>query len=324
MAEALPEEALQLICQLLSPEYVWEAAEAYGEGDPVKGAPQAALEIRKLIRKIVSAERGDRGRDLEMALLMRALGWPVWAGLKDTEWRLVPLEHEGWRELAQAFWPQGTPIHGGFELEVPEGLEYFDVYKTAIRATSRMLAYYPEMNRAVLNGKVYQRRDSYVMTHFEVRDDLRSMVMDCATRDDVWVEKKMRRGLRSAVKFSKSMMGKISTKLMVEWAKKGFLGSPAGAMISGCPSAPMGWGALVPANGIPLVVCVNKVVNGKCFIGITPDHRAFDGGGVSVLFDYLPLEMSRLLEVQAKVKLPDASTLLKEETGSACLTDRRK
>lgn len=305
MAEKLPEEALQLICHLLSPEYVWQAAEAYGDGDPVRGAPEAALEIRKLIRKIITAERGDRGRDLEMALLMRALGWPVWAGLKDTEWRLLPLKDEGWRELAQAFWPNGTPISGGFHVDVPEGMGFSDVYRAAIRATSKMLEHCSETNRAVLNGRVYKRRDSYVMIHFEVRNDLRSMVMDCAKRDDEWVERKMKRGLKSAIKFSKSLMGKISTKLLVEWAKKGFLGSPAGAMISGCPEAPMGWGALVPSNGIPLVVCVNKVMDGKCFIGITPDHRAFDGSGCSTIFTYLTAEMNQLLEEEADARTTD-------------------
>jgi hypothetical protein len=114
------------------------------------------------------------------------------------------------------------------------------------------------------------------------------------------------------------MMGKVSTKLLVEWAKKGFLGSPAGAMISGCPGAPMGWGALVPANGIPLVVCVNKVIDGKCFIGVTPDHRAFDGGECSVIFDYLTTEINQTLEEKA---IGSAFKILEEET-NACLTDR--
>ena len=67
----------------------------------------------------------------------------------------------------------------------------------------------------------------------------------------------------------------------------------------------MGWGALVPCNGIPLVLCVNKVMNGKCFIGVTPDHRAFDGNVASKVYDYLIQEMNDVLQEEADARSTD-------------------
>lgn len=292
--DKVDEAALQAIIQILSPEYMWEAARQCGGGDVIRGAPDAAIEARKIIRVIMRGVRERGKRDLEMALLMRALGWPVWQSFKHKDWKLLPVEDEGWRKLAMAFWPNGTAIPGGFYAEV--GTATFDeVYRATIRATSSMLMEHPELNRAVLDQRVWQRRDPYVMVHYEVRHDLRSMTMNPENRSDEWVKKKLSRGLKAAVKFSKSDMGAVATDLMCQWAKYGFLGSSAGAMLSGSPKTPMGWGALVPANGIPLVICVNKVMDKKSFIGVTPDHRALDGSHAGTIGDYLSVEITRLL-----------------------------
>jgi hypothetical protein len=161
------------------------------------------------------------------------------------------------------------------------------VYEAAIIATSRMLKEEPELNRAVLDGRVWQRSDSLVMVHFEIRTGLMSMVMDAARRDPECVRRKLRRGLKTAVKFSKTEMAPYSTQLLIEWARAGFIGSPAGAMVSGCPGIEYGWGALVPCNGIPLVVCVNQPIDGRVFIGVSPDHRAFDGKQVPYIHGFL-------------------------------------
>jgi len=123
-----------------------------------------------------------------------------------------------------------------------------------------------------------------------------SMVMDPHKRDKEWVHRKLRKGLKAAAKFSKTEMARYSTQLMIEWARAGFIGSPAGAMVSGCPGVEMGWGALVPSNGIPLVVCVNHPIDGRVFIGVTPDHRAFDGKQVPYIHGFLYEQLQELLK----------------------------
>jgi hypothetical protein len=288
----------QVILQLLSPDYMWSTARIYGEGDAIRGAPKAYDETRKMIRMLVKQARerervpGERlPRDLEFALLMRSLGWPLLSQVP----RLDSVTDEGWRRLAIALWPTGANIRGGAFLNVGS-VSFQDVYVAAIIATSRMLKEYPETNRAVLDNRVWQRKDFNVMVHFEVRNDLRSMVLTPHDKDIDWVEKKLFKGLRAAAKFSKTEMAKYSTQLLIEWARAGFIGSMAGAMVSGCPGATYGWGALAPANGIPLVVCIGKVENGKCFLGVTPDHRAFDGKVSAIFYEYLKPTIEEVLK----------------------------
>jgi hypothetical protein len=269
----------QIILQLLSPDYMRSAAARYGDGDIIRGAPEAYIETRKMTRMLVNQARernrvpGERlPRDMEFALLMRNLGWPLLHKMPALE----SVADEGWRRLACAFWPNGTPINGGFKMYVGDA-SFQDVYEAAIIATSNFLHHYPQYNRAVLDDRVWSRKDSALMVHFEVRNDLRSLVMDPRRRDTIWVHRKLSKGLRSAVKFSKSEMGKYATQLLIEWARAGFISAPAGAMVSGAPGIEYGWGALVPSNGIPLVICVNEPIDKRVFIGVTPDHRAFDG-----------------------------------------------
>jgi hypothetical protein len=281
----------QLIIQLLSPDYLWSAAKNYGDGDAIKGSRKAYYETRKIIRLLVNQarerEKKEKGldklpKDLELAFLIKSLGWPIFAQVPE----LVQIEDEGWRKLAATFWPQGTPINGGFYMPVNTSC-FEKVYEAAILATSQLLHDVPALNQAYLDGRVWQRADSLVMVHFEVRKGLVSMVMDAQKRDVDWVHKKLRKGFRTAVQFSKTEMSKYSTHLMIEWAKTGFLGSPAGAMVSGAPGIEQGWGALVPCNGIPLVICVNQPIDGKVYIGVTPDHRVFDGKVAGVIHKYL-------------------------------------
>jgi len=289
----------QIVLQLLSPDYMWSAAKEYGDGDAIKGSRKAYAETRKLIRLLVNqareTEKQAQGldklpRDLELAFLIKSLGWPIFAQVPE----LVQVKDEGWRRLAAAFWPQGTPINGGFYMEVGEA-DFSEVYEAALIATSRMLHDFPDMNRSFLDGRVWQRADSLVMLHFEIRTGIVSMVMDAHKRDMPWVHKKLRKGLRTAVKFSKTEMTKYSTQLMIEWAGAGFLGSPAGAMVSGAPGIEQGWGALVPCNGIPLVICVNEPIDGRVYIGVTPDHRVFDGNVAKTVHGILRYHIEGLL-----------------------------
>jgi hypothetical protein len=246
-----------------------------------------------MIRQVVTAARPEKKRDLEMALLLRSLGWPLFR--KYTH--VTPTKSEGFRELACAMWPQGTPIMGAFTVEVGAAT-WSELYRAVIKATSQMLVEVPETNRAVLDDRVWDRHDSYVMTHLPVRDDLRSMILDASKMTDVQIERKIRKGHRAAVKFSKSAMGKISTALLCDWMKAGFIGSPAGAMISGAADVELGWGALVPGNGIPLVICVNEVKDGKCILGVTPDHRAIDGPTAGKIRMFLSKRITELLEAE--------------------------
>jgi len=288
----------QIVLQLLSPDYMWSASERYGKGDAIKGSRLAYVETRKLIRLLVNNARErekeeqqlDRlPKDLELAMLIRNLGWPIFANIP----KLIPITND-WRKMANTFWPNGTPINGGFRVSVGD-TKFSDVYEATIMATSRLLKQHNDSNRAVLDGRVWKRSDSLVMVHFELRNGLMSMVMDPAKRDQQWVHRKLRKGLKTAVKFSRTKMAPYSAKLLMEWAKAGFIGSPAGAMISGCPGAEEGYGALVPCNGIPMVICVNEPTDGKVFIGVTLDHRALDGNAAKGIYMFLQNEIKEIL-----------------------------
>lgn len=123
------------------------------------------------------------------------------------------------------------------------------------------------------------------------------MVMDSSKRDIPWVQRKLMKGLKTAVKFSKTEMAAYSSQLLIEWAKSGFICSPAGAMVSGAPGTAMGWGALVPCTGIPLVVCVNEPqANGTTFISVVPDHRAFDGKIARDIYSWLGYSIPKILQ----------------------------
>lgn len=285
----LPKREFNKIIRLLEPEGFWKRATKLGGGEPVLGATATARERRAEIRKIISKYRKKHGRgfDLELALLMRTLGWPLIGQYR------APTLYEGssFRRLACAFWPQGAAIPGKVVVETDDADQYL-VYRSTCRAVSQYLKETPMRNLAVLNGRVWRRHDSQIMTHVETRTDLWSFCFSAADRTDDWVQKRMRKGLFSAVKFSKKALSKVAVDLLIKWADYGFLASPAGAMISMCGQSDDGWGALVPANGIPLVICVNRVTDGKCSIGVTPDHRAFDGkGDMEAIYAYLRKEI---------------------------------
>lgn len=291
----LPKREFRKILKLLEPEGFWTRATKLGAGDPVFGAPAAMRERRAQIRKIVNKYRKKHGRglDLEIALLMRTLGWPLMGQYRH------PTRHmtSSFRPLACAFWPQGQPIPGGIWIDVKDH-DFFQVYRGTIRAVSQMLKDKPMYNLAVLDNRVWQRNDSQVMVHIETRTDLWSPCFSAVDKTDEWLKRRLRKSMKSVVKFSKKALSKTAIDLMIQWAEYGFLGSPAGAMISGCQGSDIGWAALVPANGIPLAVCVNRVKHGKCFIGVTPDHRAFDGKrDLEGIYDYLEQSIPLHVEV---------------------------
>lgn len=274
----------QLIAQVLHPDSVWSAAEEYGEGDPVLGAPQAYKEARTMVRDVVYAarKREKLGKDLGLALMMRNLG--LAAPNERVQVKIMP-DHNNWRKTACKFWPGGGPMMGGLTVETNLSFEKF--YRKVIKITSQMLVEEPETNRAVLDNRIWQRLDGNVMIHFEIDGEIRSMVFNPGYKLNPWIDMKIRRGMKAALKIGKTQLVPLMNYLMQEWAERGFLISTAGAMVSGAPYIPMGWAPLVACNGIPLTICVNRIQDNKCFIGITPDHRAFDGAACNKIYWYL-------------------------------------
>jgi hypothetical protein len=298
----------QIILQLLSPDYMWSAARQCGDGDAIIGAPKAYKQTRTMIRGLINQardrEKKEKGldrlpKDLEFALMMRALGWPLFGQLPP----LLPLRDRGWYRVAQAFWPQGEIIPGGFWIDVPKATCFNDMYKATIMGVSYMLDNFAYTNKAVLDGRVWQRSGAEVMIFHETRSDLKPQVINPAGRDKVWLERKIFKGMKTAVKSSKSEMNDYTTQLLVEWARAGFIGSPAGAMVSGCNGADQGWAALAPANGIPLAVCVNAIhgtIHDKCYLGVTLDHRAFNGKIASLIYSHLDQYITEKLHAMPK------------------------
>lgn len=283
---------LRLITTLMSPEYVIAAAKQFGEGDPVRGATAAYQEVRTLVREYIRFIRfrdGLSGQDLQLALVLRALGW-----IPRNYQHVLPVEETEWNQTAQVFWPTGADMPGFVTIDVGDASQQ-DVNLLVIQSTSKMLREHPSLNKAFLQGRTYQRQSPEVMIHVDIRGEIRSLVMDASDKDRRWIERRLRRGMRALLKAEKDpLVRKLSSGMLRSWAEAGFITSPAGAMISlvGDQGVPQGIAPLVPANGIPLTVTVGKVENGKVILGLNGDHRVFNGSQMGQMYQYLKSAVS--------------------------------
>lgn len=284
---ALRPADIRTFAHWLSPDYLIPAAKDHGEGDPVLGAERAYMEVRGLLRNYARfmAWR-DRGpvAGLGLANALRAMGYvgnyqPV-----------VPLEEESdWRRTACAFWPDGVGgrIRGYVDVEVGKANDA-KVYRSVMRALARVLIETPQANRAVLQGRVYQRTSEEIMLHVEGRaDEVRSVILNPLGMNDRMLKRRLWRAFRGAVSAENHHLRPVAGMLMRAWAKTGFIASPAAAMVSpvGSVGVKMGTACLVPANGIPLSITVGENRDGVASIGLEADHRAFDATACGKIYE---------------------------------------
>lgn len=292
------ERDLLFFYELLSPKSIRPLAEKLGNGSMVLGAQLAYKVVRE---KVKNYARYIRYRDqlpniqsLKLASNLRYMGYvgnfqPVY-----------PLQSGGiWRDTACEIFGGNGIIPGWFSIEVGNR-RTSEVQRAVIIAASSMLVDKPHLNRAVLNNSVYRRTDGHVMIHVDLgHEQVRSVILDAAhleyQRD---LKKPLIKAVRSAVEADNHPLKVIADKLLQEWLKAGFIGSPAGVMISpvGEVGVHQGWAALVPGNGVPIAVTVGKVRdNGMCNICCAIDHRAFDGRHAGEIYEYLELKILEVL-----------------------------
>jgi hypothetical protein len=194
----------------------------------------------------------------------------------------------------------GCLIPGGVRIRVGSATQA-DVNRAGILAVSRMLHEKPNLNRAILDGRVWKRRTAEVMVHASLKAErIRSMIFDCHDKSNQWLMRRMRRATRALLQTERHEIlpgvktAVVGVEMMRAWMGK-FIVSSAGAMVSLAPKVPQGWAALVP-NGVPLAVTVCEVADGWCWLTATIDHRAIDGGGAGDIYQYLRGEVPKILE----------------------------
>jgi len=283
---------IRLLTMLLSPGYSYAAAREHGLGDAMSGAYAAHVEargaIRALLRSLLERERRrlvlhDFGRveegmlqakrELRGALL--ALGY---------RHRFQPLDLEPiatrWRGLALSAWPVGCPISSPCDLsDGGAGMDPSKLVRGVIRAVSTALRDDPQLNRAVLGGRVWRRQTSEVMVHAELgEDEIEPLVVDAAGLSDAALAAELRSQMRTALKSLRHPLAPAGAAITRAWVESGFLASPAGAMISDCTRTALDapTPALVLSNGVPLAVGIGRPRGGTATCIVVADHRAGD------------------------------------------------
>jgi hypothetical protein len=293
LSEKLSRYDLETLLLWLSPEWIRDLARGYGQGDLVLGATAAYHDVRSQVRDYMRFVRHRNGsiRGLEMALILRNLGWIPGSYVHVSE---IEPQDDG-LIMAEGFWPNGTAIPGAVEVETGNA-DPRDVYLATIRAISSMLAEHPEWNRAVLEGKAYQRHTGHVMAVIKPPSVL---VFDASSWDTPTLGAAIRRGMRGIVRANNHELvdgvtaGDLGRELLLRWAGK-FITSTAGAMVSYAPNVPLGWSALAP-NGVPLAFTLCRVANGRAWITLTADHRAVDGIATGNIYAHLEEEVPRVI-----------------------------
>lgn len=284
---------IRTIAHWLSPDYLVPSAKEHGKGDVVLGALEAYKEVRTLIKEYSDFIRWRDQKqdkvDLRVAQALRALGY---VGKYDSLREIVG----GFRGSANAAWS------GFVYSDIPNWFPIFTagkdkdlVTRCTIRATGEMLEEKPELNRAVLDGRVWQRSTPNVMYNFEVRGKVRSTIIDPTQLDDERIYGAICRATRSALFLENHPQRHISEQLLTEWSKRGFIASPAGAMVSGA-NVYCGFSQRFIPNGIPLVLQVNKVNEGRVNISYRLDHRCFDGTHSESIETFLTERITKLLK----------------------------
>lgn len=292
----LTEDDLRYLSWLVSPAYVLPSAERYGSGDPVLGARKVSQEVRRLIKSYYSFIRHREGvssKDLLLAQNLRDLGY---VGFKST---VSPISETTWRTSSRLAWSSSgaSDIPGAVKIQVGEASKK-EVDRAVIRAVSQMLVEEDDLNRALLQDRLYQRDDGRVLLNMEIAsEEIVSISIDASALSDKQLKRKVYRGMKSALASRRrnSELRKIGEELSLLWCEVGFIASPAGAMIS-CPTGvEQGWSALFEPNGIPLAFNVCDVIDGEFWLCVRIDHRVFDGSHASRIYQFMKRRVPELL-----------------------------
>jgi hypothetical protein len=290
----------------LSPDFMVPLARFHGNGDPILGANQAYKEVRGLIRgyaKYIRWRENKRGeKDIGLAKALRALGYA--GGFQ----RIVPLRDPSlFRKTAFSFWPKGTggDVLGVVEIGVGDATEK-QVRAATIKAVSQMLAEKPELNLAVLDQRVWQRRSPEVMLNISIRGEIRSIVFSASKKTLKEIDSHLFRAMRRLVEIEGHPLRFMTNQLLELWSEyynesgTGYIASVAGAMLTFIPAVggidAYGWSRLCLFNGIPLSLNVANANKGSIKICTTPSHLAFDGQTIANGYAFLQERIPKLLE----------------------------
>ena len=271
----------------MSPDYMIPCAAEWGEGDPVMGAEGAFRETRDLIRsyaRFIAHRDQELVSGLGLAQALRAMGY---AGRYQ---RVTEMPRGEWFPVASSFWAQGGGDMSGY-VEIPtwdKGQSFVD--HSFIGVVSTMLHERRHLNRAFLQERLYQRWTPDVMVHVELSpDEIRSVVIRAHELGVREIKKRLIRAMRGVLTAEKHSFRMIAGQLLQNWAKRGLIASPAGAMVSlvGDSGVPRGRAPLVRTNGIPLSFTLGKVKDGRVIVGLTADHRALNGSHCGEIYTYL-------------------------------------
>jgi hypothetical protein len=162
---------------------------------------------------------------------------------------------------------------------------------------TQLLTDQPALNRAFLDGSVWQRSTPEVMLHAEIAaDDIRPLVFNAAHLADTELQRLLRKEYKRTLQMVRHPLAPVGHQLLRDWVEAGFIGSPAGAMIStpGRVGVEVGLPVLIPGNGVPLAVAVGALQGDECTLGIVMDHRVFDASHGGEVHQYLKREVPLL------------------------------
>lgn len=317
---ALNEEDQSYLLHLLGPQHMMPLAKRYGAADAVRvagpeallgdddwvavlGAKAASDDVRTKIREYARFVRwrdGKRAVDLTLATCLRHMGY---VGGYQPLYLLRDLPQ--WRTTAQVFWPRGVGAEMDGTCRIPVGdARQHTVDAAVVKAISDLFARRPLLNRAMLQGKLWQRTTAHVMVHLEPRrEQIRSVILDASKLPLEKVVRRLGRAVRAAVRAEKHELRGFVAPTLHEWGRTGFISSPAAAMISLVGSkggiveghAPI----LTDVNGVGISFTAGKVEDGVLVLGAIADHRVWDGEQMSQAWKFLRSRIPEILGREA-------------------------
>ena len=252
----------RLLHLALSPAYLAPLAAEYGHGDPVAGIRGALAEAIEL----VEAAAPGTLKGIEPLHAFQGV---------------TALELPAWRRLAAECGPQATP----WMIEARCDLGVFHVKRSLLRGAvlatvSSLLERDPDLNRARLDGRIWQRHSPEVLWVVSWGlDDLGAVAVDASGCSALEAMARVRSARAQAAQERRHELRPVFDDLVARWTAWGFLGSPGGAMVSDLGGtgitdpAP----ALIEGNGVPMSVVIGDAdFDGRVTLGIAVDHRVFD------------------------------------------------
>lgn len=255
----------------------------------VLGARQASLEARAAIRRYAGFLRwrdNKTARDLRLARQLRTAGYV--GGFQP----VLPTASTPWRRTAAAFWDRPAPMLGVHRVRLSHGNLGRRLEAQIAHAVSSMLVALPELNRAWLQGRLWQRTTGHVMIHLEpAREQVRSVLVNAHRWRHPQLQRHLRRVTRDMIAAERHELSSFVDRILRAWAPHGFIASPAGAMLSLVGSkggiveghAPL----LTDINGVPISIVAGCEEDGWLTLGAQIDHRVMDAHQMSLMWKFL-------------------------------------